>query len=194
MSMKVSFSLLFILVTPTLINIDWILDFWLKKVPDYSNVFVIIIGLCTIFVGISNPLAVVAEAANRLKLYNLVTMPFYLSTIPIAYFLLKADNPAYVVFVVTLISESVGFFVKLFIANNIINLSIRRMSLLFVRFVLCIMFVSILGYFSVDVNLHSLGMSVLKFIFFFLIALFIVMYFVLNKNERRNIYKKIIKR
>ena len=85
LSMKVSFSLVYILMVPILINIDWILNIWLEKVPQNSNKFVIFIGLSSIFLGMSNPLSVVAEAANRLKFYNLVTMPFYLSTIPLAY-------------------------------------------------------------------------------------------------------------
>lgn len=193
LSMKVSFSLVYILMVPILINIDWILNIWLEKVPQNSNKFVIFIGLSSIFLGMSNPLSVVAEAANRLKFYNLVTMPFYLSTIPLAYLSLYLGNSACSVFIITCLAEGIGFFIKLFIAYKIAAVPVKEIVIQFFHSLVCLLMAVSLGFcvksFLPNGNLYSFCSVGICFIFA-ISAVFVVM---LNKSERKNIINKILK-
>lgn len=181
-------------MTPVLINIDWILGIWLKEVPPDSNTFVTIIGVCTIFVGMSNPLAVVAEAANRLKFYNLVTMPFYLLTIPIAYFALKLGSPASSVFGITCITEFMGFFVKLFVAHKIAAVPIFKILVQFSRCMVCLV-LAVLGGICVYTLQPSTSLcSFCLFVICFVIATIGVFAIVLQQSERKLLINKILRR
>lgn len=192
MSMKVSFSLLYILMVPILINIDWILNIWLKKVPQNSDVFVIFIGLSSIFLGMSNPFSVVAEAANKLKFYNLVTMPFYLLTIPLAYLFLSLGNSACSVFIITCIAEVIGFFVKLFVAYKIVAIPVKNIIKQFLRNLICLLLAVSLGacmqLFLPNGNLYSFCSVVICFI----LAVLVVFVIVLSQSERKIIINKIL--
>ena len=92
LSSRVSFSLLYILLFPLLVNIDYLLSLWLVKVPENANLFIILICLSSTFGTFGNPLSVVAEAANRLKYYNQVTIPLYLIPVLFSYLLLKVGE------------------------------------------------------------------------------------------------------
>ena len=181
-------------MTPVLINIDWILGIWLKDVPPQSSIFVTIIGVSTIFVGMSNPLAVVSEAANRLKFYNLVTMPFYLLTIPIAYFALKAGGPASIVFVITCIAEFIGFFVKLFVAHKIAALPISKIIGQFFRCMICLFLAVLVGICAHSLLLSRFLCSFCLFIISFIIAIFVIWTIVLQQTERKFLINKILRR
>lgn len=193
LSMKASFSLLFILMMPVLSNIEWILSIWLKNVPGQTNVFVTIICLCSILSAMANPFSVVAEAANRLKLYNLITMPFYLLSLPIAYILLRHGAQAYWVFIVTLIAECTAFFLKLWIAHKIIAIPVRYLILRFFKHLLFILVVMSLAKFMNEIIAGSLLAHVCNFMFFLFLAICIVAMGVLDKRERSSIINKLRK-
>ena len=191
LSIKVSFSLLLILLAPLLINVDFVLGLWLKDVPAYSANFLILIGCISIFSSMANPLAVVAEAANRLKFYNLITMPFYLMSIPLAYLLLKSGNSVYVVFIITLITEFFGFFIKLWIASKIIAINKKQINILFLKALLCMLIVLLLGSY-VKPLIHGLLLSITSIILSGTMAMLLAYLVMLNAYERNSIKRKVL--
>lgn len=191
LSIKVSFSLLLILLAPLLINVDFVLGLWLKDVPAYSANFLILIGCISIFASMANPLAVVAEAANRLKFYNLTTMPFYLMSIPLAYLLLKSGNSVYVVFIITLITEFFGFFIKLWIASKIIAINKKQINILFLKALLCMLIVLLLGSY-VKPLIHGLLLSITSIILSGTMAILLAYLVMLNTYERNSIKRKVL--
>lgn len=193
LSIKVSFSLLLILLAPLLINVNFVLGIWLKDVPEYSANFLVIIGLCSIFSGLSNPLSVIAEAANRLKFYNLVTMPFYLMTIPLAYVLLKTGSPAYVVFYITLCAEFLGFFIKLWIASRITQICVGKLLIVFFRVLSCILVVVVIGAYARTWDAINVLYSVLSIMCCGLLSVSLVYSIVLNRTERYVLNSKLTK-
>ncbi len=68
---KISFFLLFIVSLPIMLNIDWVLQIWLDKVPAYAG------ELCTVFIiaslcnAVSAPLWMNIFATGRVKNYQL---------------------------------------------------------------------------------------------------------------------------
>ena len=192
LSIKVSFSLLLILLAPLLINVDFVLGLWLKDVPVYSANFLILIGCISIFSSMANPLAVVAEAANRLKFYNLTTMPFYLMSIPIAYLLLKLGNSVYVVFLITLITEFFGFFIKLWIASKIISINKKQINILFLKALVCMLIVLLLGSYLKPL-IHGLFLSLVSIVLSGVIAILLVYCLILNiMNEKQSLEKSYL--
>lgn len=184
LSSRVSFSLLYILLFPLLVNIDYILSLWLVKVPENTNLFIILICLSSTFGTFGNPLSVVAEAANKLKYYNLMTMPLYLTPVLFSYLLLKAGSPAATVFFMTIFVEFVAFFLKLKIAHELIDMPIKQDLLLYLKCTFSVIVAIVIGYAIrqyLDNTLFTTIVSVIVCEIFSLIWIGIV---ILTKQER----------
>lgn len=125
-SIKVSFSLLFIIMFPLLVNADFILSIWLKDVPQYTNIFIVIVCSGAIFGSMSNVFSVIAQAANRLKIFSLLTIPLYLLSIPIVYILLNNGAKAYWALLVASLVQFLELFIKFFIIRYIIKMPMHE--------------------------------------------------------------------
>jgi O-antigen/teichoic acid export membrane protein len=184
LSSKVSFSLMLILLFPLLVNIDYILSIWLVEVPEDSNIFIILICISSIFASFGNPLSVVAEAANRLKFYNIVTMPLYILPVLLSYYLLIIGNPASTVFIITIFVEFIAFFLKLWIVKRLINIPTKEISFLYFKSTFTILITMGFGYYIKQSIIPSLIISLILVITCFILSVIWLYYFILSNNER----------
>lgn len=191
LSSKFSFCLLFIIFTPLLINVDFILSFWLTEVPQYTNSFILIIAFSSMFMAFANPLSVVAEAANKLKLYNLITLPIYVISVIISYIYLAHGATVFTVFYMTLFVELIIYFFKLYVFNKIIIISMTKHVILYFK---CVISVFILFLLICIVNNYTKP----SFMYFLLLSfgglLFSLLWiycYILSRPERKFVILKI---
>lgn len=184
LSSKVSFSLMLILLFPLLVNIDYILSIWLVEVPKDSNIFIILICISSIFASFGNPLSVVAEAANRLKFYNIVTMPLYLLPVLLSYYLLTIGNPASTVFIITIFVEFIAFFIKLWIVKRLIHIPTKEISLLYLKSTFTVLITIFIGYFIKQSVIPSFMTSIILISTCFILSIIWLYYFILSNKER----------
>lgn len=191
MSIKVSFSLMFVMLFPILVNIQGILSIWLVEVPKDTDIFVVIICVTAIFSAMSNPLGVVAEAANKLKIYNLATIPIFVLALPISYACLYFGLPAYYVFVVALLAEFIGMWVKFLIARGILNNPMRNASLLILKCIGTIILFTGLGIILIEIfDSRFLSVIFCGSVCIVMSAIW-VLYIIINRGERIIVYNKI---
>ncbi len=86
---KASFFLVMMLAIPIIINTDFILNIWLKEVPDYTIPFVRIMLLVCLNSTLANLLAYGIHATGNLKQYQLIEGGLLLSVLPIVYLALR---------------------------------------------------------------------------------------------------------
>lgn len=84
-SSKFSFLLLFILICPLLIEMDYVLDLWLKDVPAYTAIFCRLILVITLVDSLTGPLSTGASATQNIKVYSISTGLILLSGLPISW-------------------------------------------------------------------------------------------------------------
>lgn len=98
---KYSFILLFFLAYPLALNIDFVLNIWLEKVPDYSGYFIILILVDalagTLFGG---PLMTSLSATGKIRNYQIAVSFIILLIVPVSYTALKLGYNAPCVFYV----------------------------------------------------------------------------------------------
>lgn len=191
MSIKISFSLMFILLFPLLVNIEGVLSIWLVDVPNNTSLFVVLICVTAVFGAMSNPFGVVAEAANQLKKVMLITTPIFLLALPISYCALYFKMPAYSVFIIALFAEFIVLWVKFFIARGILSDKMRMTSFLLLK---CIC--SIFLFFCIGFLLRSFFDSKLLSVFIcgmicLIFSSLWVLYIILSKHERDVVISKI---
>ncbi len=84
-SSRFSFFLLLILISPIIFNINFILLWWLKNPPEYSNIFVTLILINLLIESISYPLITAALATGRIRNYQIVIGTILFLNLPISY-------------------------------------------------------------------------------------------------------------
>ncbi len=126
MAGKFSFFLLAIFAIPSIFEMNYLLSFWLKNVPDYTAIFCSLI-LTTILINqLTVGLQSSFQAMGQIKVYQVLVGILLLLNLPIAYFLLKAGHPPYVVLISYLLIESSACVMRLYLAKKMIGLSIRE--------------------------------------------------------------------
>lgn len=86
---KVCYYLLYMMMLPTAMEIDYILRLWLGDgVPMYTNTFTIIILIIALVDVLNTPVSMMIYASGDVKKYNIVTSFIGLSVLPVAYCLL----------------------------------------------------------------------------------------------------------
>ena len=120
---RFSFLLLFALALPLIANMDFILNLWLKEVPQYAAAFCSLILISSLIDSVSKPVGLAIHATGRVKYYNiLMSMALSLNIVG-AYFLLKSEMSPVSVFFVNVAVTIICFGIRLFLAQryNAIN-------------------------------------------------------------------------
>ncbi len=122
---KFSFFLLAFFAIPCIFEMQAILRFWLKNVPDNTVVFCRLILLGTLANQLTIGLEAALQATGKIKMYQLVVGILLLSNIPLAYVLLKLSYPAFTVLAAYAVIELIACIARLYFAKKLTGLSVR---------------------------------------------------------------------
>ena len=123
-SSRFSFYLLFFLILPVLLETNYVLTLWLKIVPDDTVIFTQIMLSIVLLNPFSSPLTIANQATGKIKIYQVVVGTTLMSIFPISYVVLNFGAPAYSVFIVHFIIESVTILLRMVMLKKLIALSI----------------------------------------------------------------------
>lgn len=193
---KYSYFLLFLISLPLIINVDYILNIWLKNVPDYTNIFVILVLVDSLISNIFGvPLMTALSATGNIKIYQVVVSAIICLALPISWVALKMGGNPQSVFVISIIISFVAGIARFLFCKKQIGFSIKRF---FIKVFLPISLISMLSsivpfwLFKIcDVSFpYKLFCSVL-------VSLFVTSFFILiigiDKNEKAILLEQISK-
>lgn len=123
-SARFSFYLLFFLSLPVLFETNLILTVWLKTVPDNTVIFLRIMICTSLIYTMANPLIVANQATGKVRRYQAVCGSILLMILPVSYVCLKLGCPAYTVFVVHFVMESVAQLARMVMLRPLIGIRI----------------------------------------------------------------------
>ena len=178
-SARFSFYLLFFLSLPVLYETDFILTIWLKIVPENAVAFLRIMICTSLIYTIANPLIIANQATGRVMKYQAVCGTILLLILPISYLCLKMGCPAYSVFIVHFLIESVTQVARMILLRPLIGLRIRDYFIYIYKPVLIVVGVSVIlpsiFYYSMNSGLlRVFTVFLMSIILFFLLYLCIV--------------------
>lgn len=125
-SSKFSLFLLAIFALPIMLETSTILNIWLGQVPDHTISFIRIMFIVIALETMSNSIMTGVVANGNIKNYQLVVSLILLSIIPISYISLRIGAVAETVFIVYLIVEIFAVAARLFFAQKMLFLDIKR--------------------------------------------------------------------
>ncbi len=124
-SARFSFFLLFFLSLPVLFETNFILTVWLKTVPENTIVFLRIMICTSLIYTLSNPLIVANQATGQVRKYQAICGSILLMILPVSYVCLRLGLPAYSVFIVHFMMESLTQMVRMYLLRPLIGIRIR---------------------------------------------------------------------
>ncbi|MEA9414113.1 lipopolysaccharide biosynthesis protein [Flavobacterium sp. PL02] len=193
-SSKFSYFLMFLIVCPIVYNIDFILEFWLKKTPEYISIFVILCLISLLIDCISGPLITGSQATGKIKWYQIIIGSLIFLSLPISYFFIRLYKDPVVVFYVMISINILSLIFRLFFLKKMLSFNIT----LFVKRVLFKIFVvTALSNFLIISVLHFLSIEnqfmlfLIKSSFIVFICVLIIYIIGLEKQEKILISKYI---
>ena len=125
-SSRFSYYLLFILIMPLILEMDFILDIWLKKVPEYTALFTRLILINALIDALASPLYTSIQATGKVKWYQLSVGGTLLLIVPISYLCLKLGKiEPQALFYISIIMSILAHVFRMLCMKQQLNMSLR---------------------------------------------------------------------
>jgi len=176
---------------PILLETDFILNLWLKEVPDFTTIFVQIMLIKSIITSLNSGIPSIIQASGKIKWFQLITSAIVLLGLPLAYFAFKLGYPPHFISVIYLFTSLLDFIITLILLKVIINYDvlefIKKVVIKAIIIILTISPIFLINFLIPDGLLRFLCISILAEV-----ILFVSIYFIgLEKGERIAINKYI---
>lgn len=175
---RYSFYLLLTISLPILISTPYILELWLKNVPVYTVIFVRLALVIGMMESLSNPLITAMLATGRVKKYQIIVGGVQMLNIPISYLFLSFGFSPTSVLIVALALSFVCLFLRLYLLQDMIELSfVGYFKNVFVNVIVVALISVILPFYlrgcMTDNLLGFIGVSFICVIFTLLVIFFV---------------------
>ena len=121
---KYSVLILSLFAFPLILEMPYILKIWLREIPEYTIRFCQMILILSVVYQYSTGLMSAIQAVGKIRLYFIVMSILIITNLPVSYFVLKNDMPAYLCIVVMIIIEVISFIVRLFMSSKLVKFPI----------------------------------------------------------------------
>ncbi len=187
-SSKYSVVVLSFFSVPLIIEMQYVLQIWLKSVPEHTLLLSQLVLVLSIIYQYSVGLMSAIQAVGRIRVYFIIMSILILLNLPISYVVLNLGFPLFSTIIIFIIIELFSFVTRLIMANKIVGI----LPLDFLRCVVCptLLLIFISTIFSLIPHvflLPSLNRLLLVCVIYALIFIFLAYFLILDDN-----YKKII--
>ena len=117
---KFSFLLLFVISFPLIIENRYVLNLWLKNVPEYAVIFCKLSLINNLVSIMFRTVSFAIHATGRVKRISLLNGSIYLTVIPISYIMLKFDYSPVAPYIINILLLFVGCSMYLITLRNYI--------------------------------------------------------------------------
>lgn len=189
---RLSFYMLLILSLPILLNTQYILELWLKTVPEHSVLFVQLVLILAMSESISYPLITAIQATGRIRNYQLFVGGLQLLNFPISYILLYLGFFPEIIMIVAIILTQICLGARLYMLKKIIKLPVMKfIKQVYLNIILVSSLSAIVPFILFKENQSTLVAFALSSIVTILCCLMSIYYIGCNATERVFINNKI---
>lgn len=189
---KISFYLFFIVSLPLLLNIDFILDMWLDKVPEYANLFCAIFIIASAFNAMSAPLYMNIFSTGRIRGYQIAMSVAYILELLLVYAIFKMGFSVVTGVAMKAVLNFIVIFIRMAYAHKEVESFSGWNYMKNVFFPLILSVIVTLGVaFPLFHYMHGTWQIIGATILSFAISLITACFIGLNQNERKSILRII---
>ena len=190
---KYSFLLLAAVSIPIMFEIDVLLNIWLKKVPEYSAFFAIMIMSAALFNQLTDGLGAAKQAIGNIKKYTLITSTPKLLVIPTSILFLYNKAPLYTVALCFVGAEVFSAVIRLPVLYKYNGFDVRKyynqvVKMVILPVILCIAICYfIVNYIDIE---YRFLLTFVSSAVLFVVAVYL---FSMEKNEKKKINEIVLK-
>jgi O-antigen/teichoic acid export membrane protein len=192
---KYSFCLMWILMLPIILKIDFLLNLWLIDIPEYTSIFCRIILLQSLILCMERPFSTAIQATGNIKSICILVSIMHIMVLPVSYYSLKFGMPAYMPFGISVFAVFLEFIYHLYFLCKQVMLSafqfFRSVIFPLLLVVICSLSVSLIANYYFSNNFFSFIAVCLTSLISSLIPIY---YFVFSKFLKIKIVNKILRR
>lgn len=192
-SAKFSFFALFTISLPIMMDMDFLLDIWLKDVPEYTSEFAVLLLIISLLDCTTGPLISSVNATGKIRNYQLTIGMILLSIVPVLYVILKITtiSPIFVI-VFILFSDIVALIARLLFCKKQIKLDMAKfVKDVYGRILLLVVVTIPFVWFCHHYLSHNIIMVFLSFVISVVLILTAI-YFVGMTNGERTTMKRFV--
>lgn len=184
-----------IVMTPVLLEIDFVVKLWLgNEVPPYTTAFIRITMICTIVYSSNAMIDYGLNAIGRVKELNCYSVPLYLLTVPLSYIALKLNFKPTSVYWIAAIPAFLSFVINLILLSKYTGFkSWRFFNIVFIKTIILIA-LSLLPPYLLQIHMNE---GLLRFFVITCFSIFCtgtVLFFLgMNKTAQQIVISKIAK-
>lgn len=124
---KLSCCFLLMMALPLSLEINYVLHLWLgENVPDHAAFFTILILFTSLVSNLNSATSGVVHATGIMKDYQLWGSLISISSVPIAFFLLKIYPMPELALIAVMVCSALSHFICLFVVKRLVGMSIRE--------------------------------------------------------------------
>lgn len=124
MACKISFILLAFFAIPLIIEMKFVLNLWLKEVPEYSIIFCQLILMISLVQQLTIGIMRAVQSVGKIKSYQIVIGIILILNLPLAFLLIKIGLPAYSVLLGVIFLEIVAGAARVWYAKRLTGLDV----------------------------------------------------------------------
>lgn len=124
---KIGICVLYLVAYPILLEINFVLNIWLKNdVPEHTSSFVVIVILISFLNNLNSAVSGVVHATGKMRNYQVIGSLITLSSLPVAYYALKIGGNPDSVFCISFLFTIFMQIASLFILRSLVHFSLRK--------------------------------------------------------------------
>lgn len=189
---RLSFYMLLLLSLPILVNTHYILEIWLKIVPEHAILFVQLVLIFAMSESISCPLITAMLATGKIRNYQIIVGGLQMLNLPISYILLRLGFFPEIVIVVAIFISQCCLVARLILLKGMIGISIHNYLQKVYFNIITVSLIAVVLPFIYAQHVEESFTNVIIVSLLAIICTIISIYFVgCNHQERDFIHKKI---
>lgn len=118
---RYTFFLMTLFTIPIILNVNYVLELWLKTVPEYTAEFLIITLISSSIYVLSKPLTAAIQATGDIKTFQIGVSIIMLLELPMAWVLLKMQYPPYYALLPSILTNLISIWFRIWNLKTMIK-------------------------------------------------------------------------
>ena len=190
---RICILLMIIVFFPLLVELNFILQVWLGKVPEGTSTFCVFTLLIAVVSSTSGGLTQFINGYGKIKWFKIQYSILYLLCIPVGYLLFKYGYPAYYITILFVISDLLSRVNQLLLLKKMLGLKIVCFfKEAYLRPIVVFALLLLYSFFYRDLQMQGIAQHVAGIVFTAILAMIASFSLGLKKTERENIKTLVI--
>jgi len=181
---KLTYFIMLIPAVPIILSIDNLLVIWLKNVPQYTSVFVVLLIINGLVSCLESGFDATIDATGRIKQTKIIFSILFLLTLPLIYLLYSLKFPPYTITILYVIVEIVFLLFQTRILSKLTEFKFSAYFSLTIRPVFFVTLLIVPQYFLSNIFGSGLMNFFLLSIISVLLTIITIYFFGLSREER----------